>query len=39
MFWQGEGYAWGISGVNYDAAFRDLIRGAVRVVSGHGAPE
>jgi len=39
MFWKGEGYAWSISGVNYDGAFRDLIRGAVRVVSGHGAPD
>ena len=39
MFWQGEGYAWSISGVNYDGAFRDLIRGAVRVVAGHGAPD
>jgi hypothetical protein len=38
MRWRGRGYAWTISGVNYDAAFRDLVSGAVRIVSGHGAP-
>ena len=38
MRWQGLDYAWGISGVNYDEAFRDVIRGVVRVASGHGAP-
>ncbi len=39
MLWHGVGYAWGIKGVNYDEAFRDVIRGVVRVVSGHGAPD
>jgi uncharacterized protein len=38
MHWQGVDYAWEISGVNFDSALRDLIRGTVRVVSGHGAP-
>ncbi len=39
MRWHGVDYAWGISGVNFDEAFRDIIRGAVRVASGHGAPD
>jgi uncharacterized protein len=39
MRWRGAGYAWGIRGVNYDQAFRDLIRGVVRAASGHGAPD
>jgi uncharacterized protein len=38
MRWHGVDYAWGISGVNFDEAFRDVIRGVVRVASGHGAP-
>lgn len=37
--WQGEEYTWGIKGVNYDEAFRDLLRGVMRVASGHGAPD
>ena len=39
MRWHGTAYAWGIRGVNFDEAFRDLIRGVVRVASGHGAPD
>jgi len=39
MRWHDTAYAWGIRGVNYDDAFRDLMRGVVRVASGHGAPE
>ena len=39
MRWHGADYAWSISGVNYDAAFRSLIRGATRVAAGRGAPE
>jgi hypothetical protein len=39
MRWHGVEYAWGIHGVNYDQAFRDLVRGVVRVASGHGAPD
>ena len=36
---RGTDYAWGISGVNYDEAFRSLMRGVARVASGHGAPD
>ena len=36
--WQGRAYVWGVSGVNFDAAFRDGVRGAMQVLSGHGAP-
>jgi uncharacterized protein len=36
--WRGVAYRWGIRGVNYDAAFRDLVQGVVLLASGHGAP-
>ena len=39
MRWRGVDYTWEISGVNYDEAFRSLMRGVARVASGHGAPE
>ena len=39
MRWRGVEYAWGVKGVNYDAAFRDIVRGVLRVASGHGAPD
>ena len=39
MRWQGADYAWGISGVNYDAAFRNIVRGVVLVASGAGTPD
>jgi uncharacterized protein len=39
MRYRGSDYAWSIKGVNFDAAFRDLVRGVVLVASGHGAPE
>jgi len=32
-------YAWGIAGVNCDEAFRSLLRGVLRVASGHGPPD
>ena len=32
-------YAWGVRGVNFDEAFRSIIRGVVRVASGHGTPD
>jgi uncharacterized protein len=35
---KGVDYAWRISGVNFDEAFRDVIRGVVRLASGHDAP-
>ena len=37
--WRGVDYAWGVKGVNYDEAFRDLVSGVLRVASGHGAPD
>jgi len=30
---------WGISGVNYDAAFRNIVRGVVLAASGTGPPD
>ena len=36
--WRGGARDWGISGVNYDAAFRDIVAGVVRLASGRGAP-
>jgi hypothetical protein len=39
MRWRGLDYAWRISGVNFDEAFRDIMRGVARVASGHGAPD
>jgi hypothetical protein len=39
MRWRGTDYAWDISGVNYDEAFRSLMRGVARIASGHGAPD
>ena len=36
--WQGAGDTWGVRGVNFDEAFRDGVRGAMQVLSGHGAP-
>lgn len=37
--WHGRDYDWGISGVNYDAAFRNIVAGAESIAAGHGAPE
>ena len=37
--WRGADHVWGIRGVNYDAAFRDIIRGVVLLASGRGAPD
>jgi hypothetical protein len=39
MSWQGADYRWGISGVNYDAAFRNIVRGVVLAASGAGSPD
>ncbi len=39
MRWRGADYRWGVSGVNYDAAFRSIVDGVVRVASGHGTPD
>jgi uncharacterized protein len=35
----GVDHAWRIGGVNYDEAFRDIIRGVLRVASGHDGPK
>jgi hypothetical protein len=37
--WQGVDHAWEISGVNYDAAFRDIVRGIVLLATGRGTPD
>ena len=37
--WRGSVYAWGIRGVSFDEAFRDICRGVLRVASGRGAPD
>jgi hypothetical protein len=34
--WRGVDHAWRISGVNYDAAFRDIVRGVDLLASGRG---
>ncbi|MFI5012391.1 MAG: DUF2066 domain-containing protein [Hyphomicrobiales bacterium] len=39
MRWHEADFAWRVSGVNFDEAINDLARGAMRVMSGHGAPE
>jgi len=39
MRWRDIDYAWQISGVNFDEAFRDIVRGVARVASGHGSPD
>jgi hypothetical protein len=37
--WNGVDHRWGIGGVNYDAAFRDIVRGVVLLASGRGSPD
>ncbi len=37
--WHDQTYRWGDSGVGFDEAFDDLVRGAMRIVSGHGGPQ
>jgi uncharacterized protein len=36
--WHGVEYQWRISGVNYDSAFRNAVRGVLRIASGHDGP-
>jgi hypothetical protein len=38
MRWKGVDHAWRISGVTFDAAFKDMVRGFVLLASGHGTP-
>ena len=33
--WHGREHAWGVDGVGFDAAYRQAMRGAARVLSGH----
>ena len=35
---RGRRHLWSVSGVNYDEAFRNAVRGAMRVLSGNGGP-
>ena len=35
----GGDHRWGIDGVNYDAAFRDIMRGVVVLAAGRGSPD
>ncbi len=37
--WHGQEAEWRISGVNFDAAFRSGVAGAMQVLSGHGVPQ
>jgi len=39
MQWHGAEHRWGIGGVNYDAAFRDIVRGVVLLASKRGSPD
>lgn len=39
MRWEDETYAWHESGVSYDQAFRDALKGAAQILSGHGRPD
>jgi hypothetical protein len=34
----GQYHRWSVSGVNYDEAFRNAVRGAARILSGNGEP-
>ena len=38
VVWHGRDYDWGLAGVNFDEAFRQAVRGAMQIASGHGAP-
>ena len=38
LHWRDTDYAWSISGVNFDEAFRDVARGVMRIASGHDGP-
>jgi hypothetical protein len=37
MSYGGRSYRWSVSGVNFDAAFRNAMLGAAQIASGHGA--
>jgi hypothetical protein len=35
LVWSGGARAWGLRGVSFDAAYRDALAGAARILSGH----
>src|ERR1700733_4082431 len=37
--WHGADHDWSISGVNYDAAFRNIVQGVMLLASGRGSPD
>jgi hypothetical protein len=37
--WGGKIFRWHLAGINFDAAFRNGLRGAAQIASGHGQPE
>ncbi|HXC30096.1 MAG TPA: DUF2066 domain-containing protein [Stellaceae bacterium] len=39
MRWDNVDHEWGVSGVNYDAAFRDILGGVELIASGNGSPD
>ena len=39
MPWKGQLFRWHVKGVSYDEAFRNALRGAAQILSGHGTPE
>jgi hypothetical protein len=39
MRWDNRDHEWGVSGVNYDAAFRDILGGVELIASGNGSPD
>jgi len=39
MRWHGVEHEWGIRGINYDAAFRDIVGGVVELASGRRKPD
>lgn len=38
LVWQQQSYTWTARGASYDEAFRSGVKGAMQIVSGHGAP-
>lgn len=38
LSWHGAPHTWGLRGVGFDAAYRDAVAGAVRILSGHENP-
>ncbi len=38
LTWHGAEHAWGLPGVGFDAAYRDALAGAARILSGHQNP-